>query len=152
MSRVFIIVVAALLLNTIVTYVRLPFDMSEWLADLGLNWIWFMVIITGAFLLMGAFLDPSAIMLVAVPILLPTIVVLGIDKVSFGVFNSLTVNIAGITPPYGLVLFATMGILNLPFHFVARACLMFYPALILSLILIAFVPEISTWLPNLIGR
>ncbi|UCC59708.1 MAG: TRAP transporter large permease [Dehalococcoidia bacterium] len=152
MARVFIIVVVALLLNAIVTYVRLPFQISDWLSGLELNWIWFMAIIAFAFLLMGAFLDPSAIMLVAVPILLPTILSLGIDKVSFGIFNSLAVNIAGITPPYGLVLFAAMGMLNLPFHFVARACLMFYPALILALILIAFIPEISTWLPNLIGR
>jgi C4-dicarboxylate transporter DctM subunit len=64
----------------------------------------------------------------------------------------MAVELAIITPPYGLALFAASGILNLPFAFVARACFMFYPAVVLGMILVAYVPQISTWLPGLLGQ
>ncbi|UCC60775.1 MAG: TRAP transporter large permease subunit, partial [Dehalococcoidia bacterium] len=83
-------------------------------------------------------------------ILLPTLAVLGISKVSFGVFTTFAINLAIITPPYGLLLFAALPLLNLPFTFVARACLMFYPALIVGMLLVAYFPQLSTWLPDLI--
>jgi C4-dicarboxylate transporter DctM subunit len=151
-AKIFIIIMAALLLNYAFVYVRLPYDMADWLSGLGLHWTALMAIIAVAFLLMGAFLDPVAIVMVAVPLLLPTLLVVGIDKVPFGVFTAVSVELAIITPPYGLALFAATGILNLPFSFVARSCLMFYPAVILGMILIAYIPELGTWLPNLIGQ
>ena len=138
------------MLNIALTHERLPFTLGEWMSDLGGGWMVFMLVATVAFLLAGAIIDPSAMMFIAVPILLPTIAVLGIDKISFGVFTTFATNLAIITPPYGLLLFATMPLLNLPFTFVARACLMFYPALIVGMLLVAFIPELSTWLPNLI--
>jgi len=152
MARIFVILMAALLLNTAFVYVRLPYEMADWLSELGLHWAVLMVIITAAFLLMGAFLDPVAIVLIAVPLLLPTLLNVGIDKVPFGVFTGISVELAIITPPYGLALFAATGILNLPFSFVARSCLMFYPAVILGMLLVAYIPELSMWLPNLIGQ
>lgn len=150
MGIIFIIILMFLLLNIALTHERLPFTLGEWMSDLGGGWMVFMLVATVAFLLAGAIIDPSAMMFIAVPILLPTIAVLGIDKISFGVFTTFATNLAIITPPYGLLLFATMPLLNLPFTFVARACLMFYPALIVGMLLVAFIPELSTWLPNLI--
>jgi C4-dicarboxylate transporter DctM subunit len=152
MAKIFIIIMAALLLNNAFVYVRLPYDMADWLSNLGLHWTALMAIVAVAFLLMGAFLDPVAIVMIAVPLLLPTLVVVGVDKVPFGVFTGVAVELAIITPPYGLALFAATSILNLPFSFVARSCLMFYPAVILGMILVAYIPEISMWFPNLIGQ
>jgi len=151
-ARIFVIVMAALLLNAAFVYVRIPYDVSDWLAGIGLHWTALMAVIIVAFMLMGAFMDPVAIVLVAVPLLLPTLVDAGVDKVPFGVFSSMAVELAIITPPYGLALFAATGILNLPFAFVARACFMFYPAVVLGMILVAYVPQISTWLPGLLGQ
>ncbi len=147
---IFIIVLVFLLLNVVLTYERLPFVLGEMISNLGGGWMVFMLVTAAAFLVMGAILDPSAMIFVAVPILLPTLAILGIDKVSFGVFTTFATNLAILTPPYGLLLFAAMPLLNLPFTLVARACLMFYPALIVGMLLVAYFPQISTWLPNLI--
>jgi C4-dicarboxylate transporter DctM subunit len=147
---IFVIILVFLLLNVVLTHERIPFQLGEMMTDLGGGWMVFMLVATVAFLLMGSILDPSAMMFVAVPILLPTLAVLGISKVSFGVFTTFATNLAIITPPYGLLLFAAMPLLNLPFTFVARACLMFYPALILGMLLVAYFPQLSTWLPDLI--
>ena len=149
-GTIFVIILVFLLLNMILTYERIPFQLGDMMADMGGGWMVFMLVATIVFLLMGAILDSSAMIFIAVPIILPTLAVLGIDKISFGVFTTFATNLAIITPPYGLLLFAAMPLLNLPFTFVARACLMFYPALIVGMLLIAFIPELSTWLPSLL--
>ncbi|OGO02029.1 MAG: hypothetical protein A2Y59_05420 [Chloroflexi bacterium RBG_13_52_14] len=151
-SKIFLIVMAALLLNTAFVYMRLPYEIADWLSNLGLHWAALMAIVAVAFLLMGSFLDPVAIVLISVPLLLPTLAIAGIERVPFGVFTAVAVELATITPPYGIALFAAASVLNLPFSFVARACLMFYPAIVLGMILVAYVPQISMWLPNLLGQ
>ncbi len=151
-ARIFIIIMAALLLNVAFVYVRLPYDMADWLASLGLNWVALMAIVGLAFLVMGAFLDPVAIVLIAVPLLLPTLTGAGVNPISFGVFTAISVELAIITPPYGMALFAATGILNQPLSFIARSCLMFYPALVLGMVLVAYVPQLTTWLPGLLGQ
>ena len=151
-ARIFIIIMAALLLNVAFVYVRLPYDMADWLAGMGLNWVALMAIVGLAFLVMGAFLDPVAIVLIAVPLLLPTLTGAGVNQISFGVFTTIAVELAIITPPYGMALFAATGILNQPLSFIARSCLMFYPALVLGMVLVAYVPQLTTWLPGLLGQ
>jgi C4-dicarboxylate transporter DctM subunit len=151
-ARIFVIIMAALLLNAAFVYVRLPYDMADWLGGLGLNWVALMAIVAVAFLLMGAFLDPVAIVLIAVPLLLPTLTDAGVNVISFGVFTAIAVEMAIITPPYGMALFAATGILNQPLTFIARSCMMFYPAIVLGMILVAYVPQLTTWLPSLLGQ
>ncbi|MFC1926541.1 TRAP transporter large permease [Chloroflexota bacterium] len=152
MAVLFVIIMAAFLLNVAFTYVRIPFKLGEGLANLGVNWVGFMAIMIVAYLLMGAFLDVSAILLVSVPILLPTVLDLGISPIVYGIFTVHIVEIAVITPPYGINLFAAVSILGEPFGFIAKSAFMFYPAVILGTVLIAYIPQLSLWLPNLVGR
>jgi TRAP-type C4-dicarboxylate transport system permease large subunit len=126
--------------------------MADWLGGLGLNWMALMAIVAFAFLIMGAFLDPVAIVLIAVPLLLPTLTDSGVNVISFGVFTAIAVEMAIITPPYGMALFAATGILNQPLTFIARSCMMFYPAIVLGMVLVAYVPQLTTWLPSLLGQ
>ncbi|MFC1994366.1 TRAP transporter large permease [Chloroflexota bacterium] len=151
LAAVFAIIIGALLLSTALVYVRIPYRLTESLANMGLNWAGFMAVMLVAYLVMGAFLDSSSILLISVPILLPTIVSLNINPVMYGIFTENCVEIAIITPPYGLLLFASAGILRENFSFVARSVLLFYPALIIHPILIAYIPQMSLWLPNLLG-
>ena len=152
LSQVFVIVMGAILLLTAFTYNEIPQDLSNWLIDLGLNWYSFIVVVLILYLLMGMFLDPAAIILISVPALLASVDGLGINLIMYGIFTTIAVNLANITPPYGMVIFATMGALNKPYGFIVRSCLMFYPALFIGLILIAFIPGLCTWLPEVTGR
>ncbi|MFC1924726.1 TRAP transporter large permease [Chloroflexota bacterium] len=152
LAQVFVILMGAILLLWVFTYDRIPMELSEWVADLGLNWWAFMVALIFCYILMGMFLDPSAILLTTVPILLSSVNDLGISLIMYGIFTTLCVNLANITPPYGMLIFATMGILNKPYGFMVRSILMFIPAVALGLILVAFFPQLCTWLPAVTGR
>ena len=80
---------------------------------------------------------------------LPTVVGAGISPIVFGVMVVVCVEIAGLTPPYGIVLFATVAILKERFDFIAKSLLMFYPALIVGLLMIAYIPSIRLFLTEL---
>jgi len=75
-----------------------------------------------------------------------------ISLIAFGIFATLAVNLANITPPYGLVIFATMGVLNKPYGFIVRSILLFIPAMVIGLLLVAFFPGLCTWLPAVTGK
>ncbi|MFC2058116.1 TRAP transporter large permease [Chloroflexota bacterium] len=148
-AALFVIVMAAMMLSLALTYVRIPFRIGDALAGAGFNSASFLIIIILMFLLMGMFLDPASILLISAPILLPTVVGLGISPLVFGVLVVISVEIAGLTPPYGLGIFAAVVILKEEFVFIARSVLLFYPALIVGVLLVAYVPQISLFLPNL---
>lgn len=151
LGAIFLIIMAALLLTKVFVFAEVPQTISGWISDAGLSWWTFIALLIPIYILMGMFLDPTAIVLVAVPMLLETCVELHVNIYVFGVFTILAVTMAGITPPYGLCIFATQSILQKPYHQVVRACIMFIPALIIGLVLIGFFEPLSTWLPNLLG-
>jgi len=148
-TAIFLIVTSAFVLNFVLTYVRIPFQIGDALQGAGLTAASLTIILILMYLVMGMFLDPSSILLISAPILLPTVVGVGIDPIVFGVMVVICVEIAGLTPPYGIVLFATVAILKERFDFIARSLLLFYPALIAGLLMIAYIPGISLFLPNL---
>ncbi|MFC1963035.1 TRAP transporter large permease [Chloroflexota bacterium] len=152
LAALFALIIGAFLLNTALVYVRVPFALADGLANLGVNWVGFMAIMFFAYLIMGAFLDASSILLISVPILLPSILAQGVDPILYGIFTVNCTEIAFITPPYGMLLFATATIIKEDFMFVAKSVLLFYPALIIHPILIAFIPQMTLWLPNILGR
>lgn len=152
LGAVFVIIMGAVLLMTAVTLAEIPQDIASWLADLGLEWYLLMFAILIAYIIMGMFLDPSAIVLVSVPLLLISVQDVSYSIITFGIFTTLAVNLANITPPYGMVIFATMGVLNKPYGFIVRSILMFIPALVIGLLLVAYIPALTTWLPDVTGR
>jgi len=146
MATIFVIVMVAYLLNLTLLYMRIPFDIMEGLTGAGLGRNAFMGVLVVVYFIMGAILDPSSIMVVTPPILMPTIVSYGISPVLYGIVIALSLEIASITPPYGITLFAATRILDEDFGSVARACFMFYPALIVGQLLVVFIPQISLFL------
>lgn len=149
-TMIFLIIMSAYLLNWTLTYVRLPFEIAEGISDMGLSSPVFLIVTILLYIVMGMFLDPYAILVVSVVLLLPTVRTLGIDPLVYGILVVKVVGLAAITPPYGMLLFITVGILNEPLQTVVRGTLMFYPAMIASLFIIAYVPQLSLWLPNLL--
>ena len=130
LGAIFLVIMAALLLNFVFIRAQIPQDITTWITDLGLQWWSFMAVLIILYIIMGMFLDPSAIILVVVPMLIPAAKGLGIDLYVFGVFTVVAVTMAGMTPPYGLTIFASQSILGMPYHKIVRACIIFLPALI----------------------
>jgi C4-dicarboxylate transporter DctM subunit len=95
-------------------------------------------------------MEPSAILLIMAPILFPIAMQLGIDPVHLGIIMVVNMEIGLITPPVGLNLFVTSGITGMSILEVVRAALPWLGILLIFLILITYVPAISTFLPNLL--
>ena len=102
-------------------------------------------------LVLGCIMDMAPIILIATPILLPIATSIGIDPIQFGIMVVLNCGIGLLTPPVGAVLFIGSAIAKQPMEKVVKATLPFYLCMIVSLLLITFVPAISMWLPGILG-
>ena len=103
-------------------------------------------------LVLGCIMDMSPIILIATPILLPIATSIGIDPVQFGIIVVLNCGIGLLTPPVGAVLFIGSAVAKLPMEKVVKATLPFYICMIITLLLITFVPAISMGLPSLLVK
>ena len=102
-------------------------------------------------LVLGCIMDMAPIILIATPILLPIATSIGIDPIQFGIMVVLNCGIGLLTPPVGSVLFIGSAIAKLPMEKVVKATLPFYLCMIITLLLITFVPAISLWLPQVLA-
>ncbi len=102
-------------------------------------------------LVLGCIMDMAPIILIATPILLPIATSIGLDPIQFGIMVVLNCGIGLLTPPVGAVLFIGSAVSKVPMEKVVKATLPFYVCMVISLLLITFVPGISMFLPNLLG-
>lgn len=109
-----------------------------------------LLLVVLALLLMGIFLEAIPVMLIAIPLFGPLLVSYGVDPVHFGVVLTFAILLGIVHPPIGLGIFAVCAITRLPMEPVVRATLLFYPVLVLCMLLLTFVPELSTWLPRVL--
>lgn len=105
---------------------------------------------TGALLVLGCFLETVPALLIGVPLFGPLVTSFGIDPLQFGVVLTFALLFGIIHPPVGLGLFTICTVANLRLEPVVRASLLFYPALLLALLLFMFIPVLSTWLPSVL--
>jgi TRAP-type C4-dicarboxylate transport system permease large subunit len=111
-------------------------------------WV-FLLLANVLMLFVGCFLEPTAAILILVPVLMPVIVQLGIDPVHFGLVMVLNLMIGLLHPPMGMVLYVLARVANLSVEKTTMAILPWLVPLLLSLVLITYVPSISLWLPHL---
>ncbi|MDO5112203.1 MAG: TRAP transporter large permease [Clostridia bacterium] len=104
------------------------------------------------FLVLGCIMDMAPIILIAAPILWPVAQGIGIDAVQFGIMVVLNCGIGLLTPPVGAVLFIGSAVAKLPMEKVVKATLPFYVCMLVTLLLVTFIPEISLWLPSLFAK
>ncbi len=102
-------------------------------------------------LVLGCIMDMAPIILIATPILLPIATSIGLDPIQFGIMIILNCGIGLLTPPVGSVLFIGSAVARLPMEKVVKATLPFYICMVITLLLITFVPQISLLLPALLG-
>ena len=111
-----------------------------------------MVCIDLILLVLGCIMDMAPIILIATPILLPIAQSIGISTIQFGIMMILNCGIGLLTPPVGAVLFIGSAVGKVKMERVVKATLPFYLCMIITLILITFIPEISMFIPNLLGK
>ena len=111
----------------------------------------FLLLVNIVLLILGCLLEGSTILLVVVPIFIPTAKALGIDLVHFGVVVVVNIMIGLLTPPYGLLLFILANMTKQPLSAIVREAAPFIAAAILVLAIITAVPEAVLWLPKLMG-
>lgn len=102
-------------------------------------------------LIAGCFIDAASAFYIFVPIMLPIIHELGVDPIVFGVFMTVNLAIGMATPPIGLDIFMASNVSGVPLKEISVKVLPFVAVSVLALMLITLIPEISLWLPNLIG-
>ncbi len=145
------LIAGALVFNYVVTVENIPNTLRVFLDGWQLSPTGFLVLVNVILLLLGCVLEGTAILLVIVPVFIPTAQALGIDMVHFGVVVVVNIMLGLITPPYGLLLFIMTNIAAVPMREIVREVLPFLFAMILALALITFVPGLVLWLPRLMG-
>ncbi|MFC6762082.1 TRAP transporter large permease [Sulfitobacter porphyrae] len=145
------LIAGALAFNYVVTIEQVPNVIRDALGDQELTFWSFLLMVNVMLLLLGCLLEANAILLVIVPIFLPTAVALGVDPVHFGVIVVVNTMIGLATPPYGLLLFVVTSITKSPIRDTIRHLLPFLAIMIAGLAIITFVPDLVLWLPRLYG-
>ncbi len=141
------IIVNALLFAHVLTSERIPQAITDWMIGAGFNWFTFLIAVNLLLLLGGQFMEPSGLLLIVAPVVFPIAMELGVDPVHLGIIMVVNMEIGMITPPIGLNLFVTSGITGMSLVQVVKAALPFVGVLFLFLILVTYVPVLSTWLP-----
>jgi C4-dicarboxylate transporter DctM subunit len=135
----------------ILTFSKFPHQVAQSIAAIGPSWWLFLILIIALYLMLGTFLTPSEIILVTVPVLLPVAQAVGVHPIHFGIVCVIASAIGHITPPVGLCLFVGMAISGLPMEKLVRPLLPFLAAIVATLIVVAFVPEMTLYLPKALG-
>lgn len=145
------LIAGALVFNYVVTSENIPRALSAQLQGTAMSPVAFLLAINLLLLVLGAFLEGSTIILVVLPVLLPTATALGIDPVHFGVVAVFNIMIGLVTPPYGLLLFLMTKIADVPLGALLREVYPFLAVMIGALALVTLFPDIVLALPRLAG-
>jgi C4-dicarboxylate transporter, DctM subunit len=146
-----ILIAGATVFNFVITSENIPASLSTLMRGLDLSPATFLLLVNLLLLVLGAFLEGSTIILVILPVLLPTAVALGVDPVHFGVVAVLNIMIGLVTPPYGLLLFMMTKIANVALADLVRATLPFLGAMMVALAITTFWADFVLFLPRLAG-
>ncbi len=142
------IIANALILKHVLTDEQIPQHITEAMLAAGLGPITFLIIVNIILLIGGQFMEPSGLIVIVAPLVFPIAIELGIDPIHLGIIMVVNMEIGMITPPVGLNLFVTSGVAQMSMMRVVRAALPFLAVLFVFLILVTYVPWLSTMLPT----
>ncbi len=145
------LIAGSLVFNYVVTVENIPNTLKAILTAWELTPIQFLILVNVILLLLGCVLEGTAVLLIIVPVFIPTAQALGIDLVHFGVVVVVNVMLGLVTPPYGLLLFIMTNISGAPIKDIIRDCMPFLFWMVVCLGLITFIPDIVLWLPRMAG-
>ena len=150
-SMIFLIVVAVIIFAGPLTYAQIPQNITKALVGMGFGTYGFIFMAIGLYLVLGLFLDPLPILYLTVPVLLHGMLALGIDLTHFCVITIICMQIAQVTPPFGVSLYCTSQVFREPMQNVIRSAIPYLLILILTLPLFVYFPQLTLWLPKMLG-
>ncbi|MFN3248423.1 TRAP transporter large permease [Roseibium album] len=142
------VIANALILKHVLTDEQVPQYIASAMLSAGFGPVVFLIVVNVILLVGGQFMEPSGLLVIVAPLVFPIAIELGIDPIHLGIIMVVNMEIGMITPPVGLNLFVTSGVAGMPMMRVVRAALPFLAVLFVFLILVTYVPWISTFLPN----
>lgn len=148
---VMLLIAVSISMSWVLSYENIPQAVTQALLGLSDNKIMVIILINIILLIVGIFMDMTPAVLIFTPIFLPVVIALGIDPVHFGIIMVLNLCIGLCTPPVGAVLFIGVGVAKTTIQKVIRPLIPLFLAMILALILVSVFPELSLWLPRLLG-
>jgi C4-dicarboxylate transporter DctM subunit len=151
-SKIMFIVGCAYALAWVFSREQLGIYLTKSLSAVSTNPTIVLSLMVVAFVMAGCFLNPSALIIIFIPLLMPVVNSVGIDPILFGVVSSLALMIGNMTPPFGLCMFIVCDIAKVSVKQLAVASIPFYIVLIVALVTMIFIPRTVTYLPNLLFK
>ena len=148
-AMIMFIIANAMLFAHFLTMENVPQMITNTLMEWHVDKLMFLLIVNVLLFFAGDFMEPSAIIMIMVPLLLPVATALGVDPIHFGIIVTVNMELGMITPPVGLNLFVTSGITGTSLKDVIVYSLPWSMTILVGLLLVTYIPEISLWLPNL---
>lgn len=142
------IIANALILKHVLTEERIPQAITEAMLSAGFGPIMFLIVVNLLLLIGGQFMEPSGLLIIVAPLVFPIAIQLGIDPIHLGIMMVVNMEIGMITPPVGLNLFVTSGVAGMSMVNIVKAALPWLGIMFLFLIIVTYVPMVSTWLPT----
>jgi len=149
-SMIMFIIANAMLFAHFLTMENIPQLITQTLVDWDVDKIMFLMFVNVLLIVAGAFMEPSAIIMIMVPLLLPVAVALGINPIHFGIMITINMELGMVSPPVGLNLFVTSSLTGMNMKDVIVATIPWTMTIFVGLMLVTYIPSISLWLPNLI--
>ncbi|WP_147615038.1 TRAP transporter large permease [Treponema pectinovorum] len=151
LAMVFSLIAAANAFGWLLAFLKVPTLITEGLLAITTNKIVLLLLINLMLLVLGCIMDMAPLILIVTPILIPVISTLGMSKVQFGVMLIFNLAVGLCTPPVGSALFVGCGVGRINIERTVKAMLPFYGIMVAGLLLVTFVPEISLFLPRILG-
>ncbi|MGB4926560.1 MAG: TRAP transporter large permease subunit [Giesbergeria sp.] len=145
------IITNAVLFSFIMANENIPQALADWMLGNGLGMIAFLLAVNVILLMAGNFMEPSSIMLIFAPILFPVAMKLGIDPIHFGIIMVVNMEVGMCHPPVGLNLYVASGITKMGITELTVAVWPWLLAMLGFLVVVTYVPELSLWLPRMLG-
>lgn len=152
LSMVLALLVCCNTFGWLLAYLRVPTIVTNALLTISHNKIVLLLLINVMLLALGCVMDMAPLIMITTPILLPVTKAIGMDTIQFGVMMVLNLAIGLCTPPVGAVLFVGCSIGKISIEKVTRSLMPFYIAMLATLMLVTFIPQISLFIPNLLMK
>ncbi len=150
-SMLLYIITNAVLFSFLMTHEQIPQAMAAWILEQHFSVWLFLLVVNVILLLAGNVMDPSSILLIMAPILFPLAINLGINPIHLGILMVVNMEVGLCHPPVGLNLYVGSGIAKMGISEITVAVLPWLCAMLIFLLMITYIPEISLWLPRLLG-
>ena len=149
---IFIIIVMATVFNRFLTLQDVPFMLVDFMQETVTSQGMFLLFTLLLLIVVGLFMDVISAILIIAPLLVPTAIAYDVDLIHLGIIFILGLEVGYVTPPIGINLFVASGIFNKPFTKVASASIPYLICLLIALVLITYIPAISLYLTEFVGR